>query len=73
MAIFKRKKKDPQTVQVKGIQLECPVCRNRLFWERRVQLNSSILTFLNLDWLDSEATCFICSECTHIIWFAAHR
>lgn len=73
MALFKRKKKEPQPVRVKGISLECPVCRNRLFLERQAQLNTTISSLLNVDWMDREATCFICSECTHIMWFAANR
>ena len=67
MGIFK--KKEPQNVEVNGIQLSCPVCRNKLFWSRRAQLNSATSTFFNLDWADRSATCFVCSDCTHILWF----
>mgnify|MGYP003610478044 CR=1 FL=1 len=59
----------PETVEIKGIQLICPICSNKNFWSRRAQLNTSVSTFFNLDWSDKSATCFVCSECTHIYWF----
>lgn len=67
MNIFQ--KKEPKTVEVKGIQLCCPVCANKYFWSRRAQLNTAISTFFKLDWTDRSATCFVCSECTYIFWF----
>ena len=63
------KNKEPQTIQVRGNELKCPVCSNNIFWARKAQLNSAITTFLNLDWTDRSATCFVCSECTYIFWF----
>jgi predicted nucleic-acid-binding Zn-ribbon protein len=69
MGLFKRKPKEPQPVTVKGIQLKCPVCSNDRFHSKRVMLNTTMLTFLDLDWANREAQCFICSDCTHISWF----
>ncbi|HTO14531.1 MAG TPA: hypothetical protein VLZ83_02120 [Edaphocola sp.] len=63
------KKKEPQTVEVKGNTLKCPVCSNNLFWTRDAQLNTAVATFLNFDWTNRTATCFVCSDCTHISWF----
>ena len=62
-------KKQPQPVQVAGNSLSCPVCSNDLFWTRKAQLNSAVATFFNLDWANRSATCFVCSNCTHISWF----
>jgi len=62
-------RKEPQTIEVKGHQLVCPVCANKYFWIRRAQLNKSLTTFFKLDWVDRSATCFVCSDCTHISWF----
>ncbi len=47
MKIFK--KAEPQTVEVLGEPLNCPICRNELFWTRRVLLNTSVATFFNFD------------------------
>ncbi len=65
--------KEPQQVEVKGRQLVCSVCDNDRFHKGRAQLNTSVLTFLKLDWLNKSATCFTCSNCTHIIWFGATK
>lgn len=67
MKLFK--KKEPKAVEIKEHPLVCPICRNNLFWTRKVQLNRSLTTLFNLDWADRSATCFICSNCTHIHWF----
>jgi predicted nucleic-acid-binding Zn-ribbon protein len=63
------KKRDPQTVEVKGNPLICPVCGNNYFWSKRILLNTALATLVDLDWANRRATCFICSECTHILWF----
>jgi hypothetical protein len=62
-------KPEPLTVAVKGHELICPVCGNKYFWTRRPLLNTSLSTFFNFDWADRRATCFVCSDCTHISWF----
>ena len=67
MSLFKEE--EPQPVEVLGNELKCPVCNNQLFWTRKAQLNTAIATFFNLDWANRSATCFVCSECTHISWF----
>ena len=41
--------KEPQTVEVAGNTLVCPVCDNDLFWTRKAQLNSAIASFFSLD------------------------
>ena len=67
MALFK--KKEAKQYEVVGKKLNCPVCGNDKFWTRTAQLNTATATFFNLDWANKSATCFVCSECTHISWF----
>ena len=67
MSIFK--KSEPLTVEVKGHELKCPVCGNIYFRTKHVLLNTTLATFFNLDWANRQATCFVCSDCTHIFWF----
>lgn len=67
MSLFKEN--EPESVEVAGKPLECPICSNTLFYTRRAQLNSAVATFFNLDWTNRSATCFVCSNCTHISWF----
>jgi hypothetical protein len=67
MKLFK--KDEPQTKEVRGHEIICPICSNKVFWRREGQLNKAVTTFFNLDWVDRSATCFVCSECTYIFWF----
>jgi DNA-directed RNA polymerase subunit RPC12/RpoP len=59
----------PLTVSIAGRPLRCPHCQNDTFYERSWQLNTSGMTFFNLDWLNSSATNYVCSQCGRIEWF----
>ena len=54
---------------IRSKTLVCPVCGNRFFTERAAQLNTAGMSFLDLDFLNKTAQCYVCSECTHFIWF----
>jgi SUMO ligase MMS21 Smc5/6 complex component len=70
MNLFKtRQPEEPRAIEVSGRQLRCPICSNTLFWTRQAQLNTAVATFFNMDWANKSASCFICSDCTHISWF----
>jgi hypothetical protein len=56
-------------VKVKDHDLTCPVCANALFYTGTAQLNTAVASFFNLDWTNRSATYFVCSQCTHILWF----
>jgi len=59
----------PKMVQVKEHDLKCPACFNNLFFMDSAQLKTGTATFFNKDWTNTSATYFVCSECTHILWF----
>lgn len=63
------KKSEDQTIEIKGHELKCPICNHNRFWTRRVQLNTAVASFFNLDWTNRSTNCYVCSECTHISWF----
>lgn len=67
MGLFTKVK--PQTIEVKGNALICPVCKGIYFYSREAQLNTAVASFFNLDWANKTATCFVCENCTHISWF----
>ncbi len=67
--MFAKTRQEPQTFQIKGHELKCPICSNNLFTVRQAQLNTATATFFNLDWANRSASCYVCSECTHISWF----
>lgn len=62
-------KQTPETIEIMGKNLTCPICANTYFWQRSAQLNTAVATFFNFDWANRSATCFVCSDCTHISWF----
>ena len=47
----------------------CPHCGGRVFQAGEGQLNTSLMTFFKLDWLDESATVLICTRCGQIQWF----
>ena len=59
----------PEIVEIMGKKLVCPICSNTQFWQRSAQLNTAVASFFNLDWANRSATCFVCSNYTHISWF----
>lgn len=69
MGIFSKEPKRPENITVKGKQLKCRFCENTTFHKRKAQLNTATLSFLDLDWANKTATCYVCSNCTHIDWF----
>ena len=61
--------KEPQQVNVKGRKLICTVCGHDVFKPRKAQLNTRAASFINLDWANKSAYCYICANCSHIEWF----
>ncbi len=62
-------KKEPQAVEVAGIQLQCIICQHDRFWKREAQLNTSVATLFGFDWANESGTCYICERCGYIHWF----
>jgi hypothetical protein len=65
----KFEKQEPKTYKVKGYELRCPICENKYFRTREALLNTKMASFFNFDWANRAATCYVCSKCTHILWF----
>ena len=55
MSLFK--KAPAETIGVKGEKLLCVCCGGDLFHKRSALLNTSGMTFLDLDWANAEADC----------------
>ena len=51
------------------IELVCPICGGKKFFERKTLMNTVGMTFFDLDWANPEATNFICEDCSYIFWF----
>lgn len=62
-----KKRATPQSVA--GHVLSCPICGHERFWVREAQLNTRLMSFLDLDFTNPKGRCFICENCRHIMWF----
>ncbi len=51
------------------IELVCPICGGKKFFQRLTLMNTVGMTFFDLDWANPEATNFICKDCSYIFWF----
>ncbi len=60
---------DEKEVIKAGHKLICPICNHRRFWSRKTQMNTRAATFLKLDWLNRNATNYVCGNCGYIFWF----
>lgn len=69
MRVPERNDRDAQEVIKAGYTLICPVCNHDRFWSRKTQMNTRGATFFNLDWLNKNATNYICDRCSYIFWF----
>ena len=50
-------------------KLKCVICGHDSFHHRYAKLNTSILTFFGLDWLNKTADCYVCKSCGYVHWF----
>ena len=55
--------------KIKGKVLTCSHCNGSNFEKSAAQLNTSFLTFLDLDWLNKSSDIYICTDCGRIEWF----
>ena len=51
------------------IELVCPICGGKTFFERKTLMNTMGATLLGWDFANAEATNFICKDCSYIYWF----
>ncbi|RYD19476.1 MAG: DNA-binding protein [Verrucomicrobiaceae bacterium] len=68
--MFAQNQEEPKPVSIAGLPLVCPHCKNERFYERRWLLNTTGMTFMNLDWLNESAMNYLCANCGRIEWFS---
>lgn len=56
-------------VEVAGVGLECHHCGYGRFVQRKAQLNTAFLSFLELEWLNPTGQVFVCGRCGFLHWF----
>ena len=52
-----------------GKKVVCGHCGSTAFSMGSAKLNTTMMTFLDLDWLNRSATILICTKCGKIQWF----
>ncbi|MGB5811226.1 MAG: hypothetical protein WBG86_11885 [Polyangiales bacterium] len=50
-------------------QMRCQFCDETKFWTKKAQLNTAVMSFFDVEWLNPEATCLICDSCGYVHWF----
>lgn len=59
----------PGRFQVADRPVKCPHCGNDTFTEGAALLNTTVMTFLDLDWANRSASTLTCAQCSRIEWF----
>lgn len=52
-----------------GTRIVCPHCGCSRFTLRSAKLNTTMMTFMNLDFLNKSASVLVCQRCKKIQWF----
>ena len=67
MATWDKKEAGPVTVL--GNQMRCEICGHDRFFQREGKINTTGMTFFDLDWLNQSANCVVCAQCGYVHWF----
>ena len=59
----------PSEYSAAGKKVTCPHCGTAEFAEGSALLNSTGMTFVQLDWADQSATTLACTNCGMVQWF----
>ncbi len=61
--------KAPARYAVNGLPVTCNHCSSDLFEHGEAQLNTALLSFLDLDFANRSANILICTQCGYVHWF----
>jgi predicted nucleic-acid-binding Zn-ribbon protein len=70
MGLFSKEEPVP-VLRKSGKEFACLACGGNRFFKREALLNTPGMTFLNLDWANATAQCYVCGDCGYIHWFLA--
>jgi len=62
----------PQAIRVLDEYFACHVCKGGAFYRREVKLQTTGMTFFDLDWLNRSADGAICATCGYLHVFAGN-
>lgn len=58
-----------EEVIIQGNKLSCPICKHTQFWSRETLMNTTGMSFFNLDWANRSAKNYVCNNCGYVYWF----
>lgn len=58
------------SVLIHGNELACVVCRSDQFYSREIKMQTTGMTFFDLDWANKSAEGAICDSCGYVHMFA---
>ena len=58
-----------EPIEIMGRELKCLICGHDRFLQREAQLNTSLATLFNVDFVNPSGQCLICNQCGYIHWF----
>lgn len=67
MGLFGNREAKP--FNIVGKQIRCEICHHEKFFEREGKIQTTAMTFFELDWANASATCLVCEQCGYVHWF----
>ena len=52
-----------------GTELRCEICKHTRFYRREGKIQTTAMTFFDLDWANASAECMVCEQCGYVHWF----
>lgn len=68
MGLFGKREAEPVELD-NGTMLRCEICKNQTFYRREGKIQTTAMTFFDLDWANASAECMVCSACGYVHWF----
>ncbi|WP_036190393.1 hypothetical protein [Ureibacillus manganicus] len=67
----REEKKVGRQYKAGDVEVSCVHCKHNKFEQGKAMLNTRALTFLDIEWLNDNATTLICKRCGFIHWFGS--
>lgn len=67
MGVFKKSEAAP--VEILGQRMRFEICHHDQFFQREGKIQTTAMTFFELDWLNASANCVVCAQCGYVHWF----
>ena len=59
----------PSRFRAAGLPVSCQHCKADTFQRREAQLNTAMLSAMDMDWMNRSGSALVCTNCGLIRWF----